>query len=55
MQFLMTGMLYAYTAEKRLKFYEGLKLMEDAKKQLKELILMANITYAGDKGAEGWV
>ena len=45
----------AFTAEKRLTFAEGLKLMEDAKKELKELILMANITYAGDKGVEGWV
>ena len=44
-----------FTAEKRLKFYEGLKLMEDAKKELKQLILMANITYAGDQGTEGWV
>lgn len=44
-----------FTAEKRLKFYEGLKLMEDAKKVLKELILFANITYAGDEGAAGWV
>ncbi len=44
-----------FTAEKRLKFYEGLKLMEDSKKVLKDLILMANITYAGDKGTEGWV
>lgn len=45
----------AFTAEKRLAFAEGLKLVEDAKKELKELILMANITYAGDKGIEGWV
>lgn len=45
----------AFTAEKRLSFAEGLKLVEDAKKVLKELILMANITYAGDKGIEGWV
>lgn len=44
-----------FTAEKRLKFDEGLRLVEDAKKELKELILMANITYAGDLGAEGWV
>ena len=44
-----------FTAEKRLKFYEGLKLVEDAKKVLTDLILMANITYAGDKGTEGWV
>lgn len=45
-----------FTAEKRLKFEEGLKLMRDAKRELKgDLKLMANITYAGDKGAEGWV
>ena len=45
----------AFTAEKRLSFAEGLKLVDDAKKVLKNLILMANITYAGDKGIEGWV
>ncbi|NLX64386.1 MAG: FAD-dependent oxidoreductase [Clostridiaceae bacterium] len=45
----------AFTAEKRLTFEEGLRLVEDAKKVLKELILMANITYAGDAGADGWV
>ena len=44
-----------FTAEKRLKFQEGLKLIDDAKKVLKELILFANITYAGDKGVDGWV
>ncbi|MFW5714149.1 MAG: FAD-dependent oxidoreductase [Brevefilum sp.] len=45
----------AFTAEKRLTFAQGLKLIEDAKKVLKDLILMANITYAGDKGPAGWV
>jgi len=44
-----------FTAEKRLKFEEGLRLIEEAKKELNELILMANITYAGDQGIEGWV
>lgn len=44
-----------FTAEKRLKFDEGLRLVEDAKKVLRELILFANITYAGDRGVEGWV
>jgi NADPH-dependent glutamate synthase beta subunit-like oxidoreductase/dihydroorotate dehydrogenase len=44
-----------FTAEKRLTFDEGLRLVDDAKKVLKELILFANITYAGDKGVEGWV
>ena len=45
----------AFTAEKRLNFEQGLKLVENSKKILKELILFANITYAGDKGVEGWV
>lgn len=45
-----------FTAEKRLKFQDGLKLVRDAKKVLKgDLKLFANITYAGDKGAAGWV
>jgi NADPH-dependent glutamate synthase beta subunit-like oxidoreductase/dihydroorotate dehydrogenase len=45
----------AFTTEKRLTFTEGLKLVEDAKKVLTDLILFANITYAGDDGVEGWV
>lgn len=54
------GMFYdrnalAFTTEKRLTFAEGLKLIEDAKKVLNELKLMANITYAGDNGVDGWV
>ena len=44
-----------FTAEKRLDFEEGLKLIEDAKKELNELLLMANITYTGEKGTEGWI
>ena len=45
----------AFTAEKRLTFAEGLKLIEEARPKLRELVLMANITYAGDDGVEGWV
>ncbi len=45
----------AFTAEKRLTFQEGLKLIRDAKPKLHDLKLMANITYAGDGGVEGWV
>ncbi len=45
----------AFTTEKRLTFKEGLKLVEDAKKVLTNLKLMANITYAGDDGVAGWV
>lgn len=45
----------AFTTEKRLTFEEGLKLIRDAKKVLTDLKLMANITYAGDNGIDGWV
>lgn len=45
----------AFTAEKRLTFEQGLTLVRDAKKELTDLILMANITYAGDAGVQGWV
>lgn len=45
----------AFTAEKRLTFEQGLKLIRDAKQVLTDLKLMANITYAGDAGVEGWV
>ncbi len=45
----------AFTAEKRLTFEEGLKLIRDAKPKLHDLKLMANITYAGDNGVDGWV
>jgi len=44
-----------FTAEKRLSYNEGLALMSEAKKSVRELILMANITYSGDKGLDGWV
>jgi len=45
----------AFTAEKRLSFSEGLRLVEEGKKVLTDLVLMANITYAGDKGDSGWI
>ena len=45
----------AFTAEKRLTFQQGLQLIRDAKPHLHELKLMANITYAGDAGVDGWV
>ena len=45
----------AFTTEKRLAFDEGLRLVDEGKKALKELLLFANITYAGDDGIAGWV
>jgi len=46
----VTANALVFTAEKRLTFEEGLELVREAKKQLHNLILMANITYAGDDG-----
>jgi len=45
----------AFTTEKRMAFEEGLRLVDEGKKVLKELLLFANITYAGDDGISGWV
>ncbi|MCL2479695.1 MAG: 4Fe-4S binding protein [Treponema sp.] len=50
-----------FTAEKRLTFEEGLQLVGDAKKELKDLLIFANITYAGspsddyETAINGWV
>ncbi len=46
--------LLTFTAEKRLLLDELLKLIEAGKKKTPELVLFANITYAGDDGPEGW-
>ena len=46
---------HAFTAETRLRFEEGLRLMERARKDTSELILYANMAYAGENGVEGWV
>ncbi|MHC4073158.1 MAG: hypothetical protein ACYSWW_06950 [Planctomycetota bacterium] len=45
----------AFSAEKRLTLAEALKLTEQGRKQTKELIVLANIAYTGDKGMDGWV
>lgn len=46
---------HAFTAETRLSFEQGLALMEKARKAVSELILYANMSYAGDKGDQGWI
>ncbi len=43
-----------FTAEKRLTADEGIRLIQEAKPRLKRLKLFANITYAGEDGADGW-
>ncbi|MCD6377479.1 MAG: FAD-dependent oxidoreductase [Planctomycetes bacterium] len=45
----------AFTAETRLTLAQLLELIEQGRKRTPNLILWSNITYAGDKGIEGWV
>jgi NADPH-dependent glutamate synthase beta subunit-like oxidoreductase/dihydroorotate dehydrogenase len=45
----------AFTAERRLTLDELLKLIEQGRRRARNLILWSNITYAGEKGVEGWV
>ena len=47
--------LMGFTAEKRLHFSEAVDIMRQAKKKLSDLVLMANITYAGDEDERGWI
>ena len=46
--------LHSFTAEKRLTADEGLALIDQGRRRCRELILLANITYAGPDGLEGW-
>lgn len=43
-----------FTAEKRLTFQQALSIVREAKQKLTDLVLMANITYAGDDDETGW-
>lgn len=46
----------SFSAETRLTKEEGLRLIEEGRKVTEDFILMANITYVGDKpGVKGWV
>ncbi len=45
----------AFSAEKRLTLDEALRLTEQGRKQTKELIILANIAYTGEKGMDGWL
>ncbi|MBN1342126.1 MAG: 4Fe-4S binding protein [Phycisphaerae bacterium] len=46
--------MHFFTAEKRLTLDEGLRLIEDGRRAAPHLNLLANITYAGEAGLEGW-
>ncbi len=45
----------AFSAEKRLTLDEALRLTEQGRRRTKELVILANIAYTGEKGMDGWV
>ncbi len=45
----------AFSAETRLTLDQALRLTNKGRKQTKELIILANIAYTGDKGMDGWL
>lgn len=45
----------AFSAETRLTLDEALRLTEQGRKRTKELIILANIAYTGQKGMDGWL
>ena len=48
------GRLY-FTAEKRLDYQQGLDLVRNAREEVgSDFVIMANMSYTGEKGYEGW-
>ena len=46
--------MHVFTAESRLGLDEGLALIEQGRKRTQQLVLFANIVYAGTDGPAGW-
>ncbi len=47
--------ILSFSAEKRISIEEGLELARRGRKETKDLVILANITYEGEKGIAGWV
>jgi NADPH-dependent glutamate synthase beta subunit-like oxidoreductase/dihydroorotate dehydrogenase len=47
--------IFSFTTERRMAFEDMLRLLEEARKKTKNIVLFSNFTYSGDKGVEGWV
>ena len=46
--------LHTFTAEKRLTLDQGLSLIDQGRSRTRDILLLANITYAGPDGLAGW-
>ncbi|MGB9697870.1 MAG: 4Fe-4S binding protein [Thermodesulfobacteriota bacterium] len=47
--------LHVFTAEYRLSMEQGLRLVEEARKKVKELVIIANYSYVAGADIEGWL
>ena len=47
--------LLSFSAETRLDVEQGLQLVRDTRRETRDFVVLANITYAGTGGIEGWV
>lgn len=47
--------LHVFTAEYRLDMEQGLRLVEEARKKVKELVIIANYSYVAGADIEGWL
>ena len=48
--------LFAFTAEKRINLDQALQLVQDSLPRVSpDFVIMANYSYVGDKGLDGWV
>lgn len=45
----------AFSAETRMSTEESLRLVDEGRRRTKDLIILTNITYAGNEGMDGWV
>ncbi|PIZ14089.1 MAG: hypothetical protein COY53_01430 [Elusimicrobia bacterium CG_4_10_14_0_8_um_filter_37_32] len=45
---------HIFTLEKRLNMNEGIKLVKEARKKTKDIVIFANIAYCGENGNAGW-
>ncbi|HIE50490.1 MAG TPA: hypothetical protein EYP85_01915 [Armatimonadetes bacterium] len=46
--------IHIFSLETRLNLQQGLRLVEAGRKGTKEIVILANITYVGEKGLSGW-
>ncbi len=47
--------VHAFSAEARLTLDEALRLADEGRRRARDLVILANMTYAGQQGTDGWI